>query len=146
MSGHSKWATTKRHKAAIDAKRGKIFSVISKEISLATRDGGKDAEFNPTGKSGVYGGYQNWVDRPGRFRSLGDGDVDFSSIFSKLSQYGCDVWAVMEWECCIKSPQQGAEEGATFIADHIIQVTEKAFDDFAAGSVDDETNKKILGI
>ena len=47
MSGHSKWATTKRHKAAIDAKRGKIFSVISKEISLATRDGGKDAEFNP---------------------------------------------------------------------------------------------------
>ena len=47
MSGHSKWATTKRHKAAIDAKRGKIFSVISKEISLATRDGGKDPEFNP---------------------------------------------------------------------------------------------------
>jgi YebC/PmpR family DNA-binding regulatory protein len=47
MSGHSKWATTKRHKAAVDAKRGKIFSVISKEISLATRDGGKDPEFNP---------------------------------------------------------------------------------------------------
>lgn len=47
MSGHSKWATTKRHKAAVDAKRGKIFSVLSKEISLATRDGGKDPEFNP---------------------------------------------------------------------------------------------------
>jgi len=47
MSGHSKWATTKRHKAAVDAKRGKIFSVISKEITLAARDGGKDAEFNP---------------------------------------------------------------------------------------------------
>jgi sugar phosphate isomerase/epimerase len=106
----------------------------------------KDAEFNPTGKSGVYGGYQGWVDRPGRFRSLGDGHVDFSSIFTKLSQYGCDVWAVMEWECCIKSPQQGAEEGAPFIADHIIQVTEKAFDDFAGGSVDKQTNKRILGI
>ena len=47
MSGHSKWATTKRHKAAVDAKRGKIFSVISKEITLAARDGGKDPEFNP---------------------------------------------------------------------------------------------------
>ena len=58
----------------------------------------KDAEFNPTGKSGVYGGYQDWVDRPGRFRSLGDGTVDFSSIFSKLSQYGFDGWAVLEWE------------------------------------------------
>ncbi len=47
MAGHSKWATTKRHKAAVDAKRGKIFSVISKEITLAARDSGKDPEFNP---------------------------------------------------------------------------------------------------
>lgn len=106
----------------------------------------KDAEFNPTGKAGVYGGYQGWVDRPGRFRSLGDGQVDFVGIFSKLSQYGYDGWAVLEWECCIKSPQQGAEEGAPFIADHIIQVTEKAFDDFAGGQVDEESNKKLLGI
>ncbi|MBO6523301.1 MAG: sugar phosphate isomerase/epimerase [Balneolaceae bacterium] len=106
----------------------------------------KDAEFNPTGKSGVYGGYQGWADRPGRFRSLGDGQVDFAAIFSKLSQYGFDGWAVMEWECCIKSPQQGAEEGAPFIDAHIINVTEKAFDDFAGGDVDEATNKKILGI
>lgn len=47
MSGHSKWATTKRHKAAIDAKRGKIFSVISKELTMAARSGGGDPEFNP---------------------------------------------------------------------------------------------------
>lgn len=47
MSGHSKWATTKRHKAAIDAKRGKIFSAISKDLTLAARNGGGDAEFNP---------------------------------------------------------------------------------------------------
>jgi sugar phosphate isomerase/epimerase len=106
----------------------------------------KDAEFNPTGKGGVYGGYEGWVDRPGRFRSLGDGHVDFASIFTKLSQYGFDGWAVMEWECCIKSPEQGAEEGAPFIQDHIIRVTEKAFDDFAGGDVDHATNKKILGI
>lgn len=106
----------------------------------------KDAEFNPNGKSGVYGGYQGWAERPGRFRSLGDGQVDFSAIFSKLSQYGFDGWAVLEWECCIKSPQQGAEEGAPFIDAHIINVTEKAFDDFANASVDEATNRKILGI
>ena len=106
----------------------------------------KDAEFNPTGKCGVYGGYQSWVNRAGRFRSLGDGQVDFASIFSKLSQYDYDGWAVLEWECCIKSPQQGAEEGSGFIADHIIKVTEKAFDDFAAGDTDVDHLKKILGI
>jgi YebC/PmpR family DNA-binding regulatory protein len=47
MSGHSKWATTKRHKAAVDAKKGKMFSILSKEITIAVRDGGKDPEFNP---------------------------------------------------------------------------------------------------
>jgi sugar phosphate isomerase/epimerase len=106
----------------------------------------KDAEFNPTGKSGVYGGYQGWAERPGRFRSLGDGHIDFGGIFSKLSQYGYDGWAVMEWECCIKSPQQGAEEGAAFIASHIIQVTEKAFDDFASAGKDSALNRRILGL
>ncbi len=106
----------------------------------------KDAEFNPTGRSGVYGGYQSWINRAGRFRSLGDGQVDFASIFTKLSQYGFDGWAVMEWECCIKSPEQGAEEGAPFISDHIIRVTEKAFDDFAGGETDKEFLKSILGI
>jgi len=106
----------------------------------------KDAEFNPTGKQGAYGGFQGWIDRAGRFRSLGDGHVDFGGIFSKLSQYGYDSWAVLEWECCIKSPEQGAAEGAPFIQDHIIQVTEKAFDDFADGGVDEEGNKKALGL
>ncbi|NNF21954.1 MAG: sugar phosphate isomerase/epimerase, partial [Saprospiraceae bacterium] len=106
----------------------------------------KDAEFNPTGKQGVYGAYQGWENRAGRFRSLGDGEIDFGTIFSKLSQYGFDGWAVMEWECCIKSPEQGAEEGAPFIANHIIKVTEKTFDDFAGGSVDQEMINNLLGI
>ncbi len=106
----------------------------------------KDAELNPTGRQGVYGGFQSWIDRAGRFRSLGDGQVDFKSIFSKLSQYDFNGWAVLEWECCIKSPQQGAEEGAKFISDHIIDVTEKAFDDFADSRMDQQTNKKLLGI
>jgi len=106
----------------------------------------KDAEFNPTGKQGVYGGYQNWVDRAGRFRSLGDGQVDFKSIFSKLTQYNFPGWAVLEWECALKHPEDGAREGAEFIKDHIIRVTERAFDDFAASGSDDAFNRKTLGI
>jgi len=106
----------------------------------------KDAEFNPTGKQGVYGGYQNWVDRAGRFRSLGDGQVDFKSIFSKLTQYNFPGWAVLEWECALKHPEDGAREGAEFIKNHIIRVTERAFDDFAASGSDDAFNRKTLGI
>lgn len=94
----------------------------------------KDAEFQRNGRSGVYGGYQNWVDRAGRFRSLGDGDIDFKKIFSKLTQYDFDGWAVMEWECCLKDAQIGAREGSEFIKRHIIPVSARAFDDFAAGS------------
>lgn len=106
----------------------------------------KDAEFNPTGRQGVYSGYQPWVDRAARFRSLGDGQVDFAGIFSRLAQYGYDSWAVLEWECCLKHPEDGAREGAPFIASHIIRVTEKAFDDFAGGSVDKKQIKRFLGL
>lgn len=106
----------------------------------------KDAEFNPSGKQGVYSGYAGWADRAGRFRSLGDGQVDFSAIFSKLSQYDYDGWAVLEWECCIKSSEQGATEGAPFIDSHLIQVATRAFDDFASTGADLELNKRILGL
>ncbi len=106
----------------------------------------KDAEFNPNGKQGVYGGYQNWLNRAGRFRSLGDGQVNFSAIFSKLAQYDFPGWAVLEWECCLKNPEDGAREGAAFIAEHIIHVTAKTFDDFASAKIDKDLNKNILGI
>jgi len=106
----------------------------------------KDAEFRPTGRSGVYGGYQGWVDRPGRFRSLGDGQVDFGAIFSKLAAYDYPGWAVLEWECALKHPEDGAREGAPFIKDHIIRVTPHAFDDFAASGVDPAANRRLLGL
>lgn len=106
----------------------------------------KDAEFNPDGRQGVYSGYQPWMHRAGRFRSLGDGQVDFSGIFSRLAKYGYDSWAVLEWECCLKSPEQGAAEGAPFIANHIIELTDKAFDDFAGASTDLGMIRKMLGV
>ena len=106
----------------------------------------KDAEFRPSGRQGVYGGYQPWAERAGRFRSLGDGQVDFGAVFSKLSQYGFDGWAVLEWECCIKDSEQGASEGAPFIARHIIEVAARAFDDFAATGVDAAANRAMLGL
>ena len=106
----------------------------------------KDAEFRPSGRVGVYGGYQSWAKRAGRFRSLGDGQVDFTRVFTLLTEAGYTGWAVLEWECCVKSPQQGAAEGAPFIADHIIEAAEVAFDDFAGGQTDVKRNRKILGL
>lgn len=106
----------------------------------------KDAEFNMNGRSGVYGGYQTWVDRPGRFRSLGDGQVDFKAVFSKLAQFDFPGWAVLEWECCLKHPEVGALEGASFIRDHIIRVTDQAFDDFATTTNGPDLNRRVLGL
>jgi len=106
----------------------------------------KDAEFQPDGRVGVYGGYQGWQNRAGRFRSVGDGEVDWTSVFSLFSKYGYDGWAVLEWECCFKDAAQGAEEGAPFIADQMITPPAKAFDDFAGGDVDMDTVRKVLGL
>jgi len=106
----------------------------------------KDAEFRPNGQSGVYGGYQDWVERPGRFRSLGDGQIDFKAIFSKLAQYDFPGWAVLEWECPLKDGAVGAAEGARFIREHIIPIAKRAFDDFAGASTDDVALRQDLGL
>ncbi|MAE60761.1 MAG: AP endonuclease [Planctomycetaceae bacterium] len=106
----------------------------------------KDAEFRPSGRVGVYGGYQPWSTRAGRFRSLGDGQVDFKRVFTLLTEAGYDDWAVLEWECCVKSPEQGAAEGAPFIVEHIIETSDVAFDDFAGGDADVQDNRRILGL
>ena len=106
----------------------------------------KDAEFRPNGRQGVYGGYSGWVERAGRFRSLGDGQIDFGAIFSKMAQYDFPGWAVLEWECALKHPHDGAREGAQFIREHIIRVAEHAFDDFAQSGADAAQLKRLLGI
>ncbi|MBB5605671.1 MULTISPECIES: sugar phosphate isomerase/epimerase [unclassified Janthinobacterium] len=106
----------------------------------------KDAEFRPNGRQGVYGGYGDWQDRAGRFRSLGDGQIDFKAIFSKMAQYNFSGWAVLEWECCLKHPEDGAAEGARFIREHIIHVAERAFDDFAGSAVDQHQINHLLGL
>lgn len=106
----------------------------------------KDAEYRPSARAGVYGGYLDWKARPGRFRSLGDGQVDFAQVFTRLTAIGYSSWAVLEWECCYKDAAQGAAEGAPFIARHLIDVPKKAFDDFAGAASDVRRNRRILGL
>ncbi len=106
----------------------------------------KDAEFNPTARQGFLGGYQGWLERAGRDRSLGDGQVDFKAIFSKLAAYDYAGWAVYEWEDPIQHPEVAARRGAAFIAEHIIEITDRVFDDFMATGVDRDANLKLLGI
>ncbi len=106
----------------------------------------KDAEFRPDGRTGAYGGYLPWAERAGRFRSLGDGQIDFARIFSQLTRYGYKGWAVLEWECALKDPEQGAREGAPFISRHLITPAAKSFDDFAGGKVDRAQLQRILGL
>jgi sugar phosphate isomerase/epimerase len=106
----------------------------------------KDAEFTPSATSGVYGGYQDWLDRPGRFRSVGDGQIDFGGIFDRLTRYGFDGWAVLEWECCLKNSDDGAREGARFIAEHIIRVSERSFDAMLDASMSADKIDQVLGV
>jgi sugar phosphate isomerase/epimerase len=106
----------------------------------------KDAELRFSARSGVYGGYQKWIDRPGRFRSPGDGQIDFTAVFSKLAQHRFAGWAVLEWECAIKDPLQGAAEGAAFIRSHMIEVARRPFDDLIASPINPAENRSILGL
>ena len=106
----------------------------------------KDAELNPNGKLGVYGGFEDWVNRAGRFRSPGDGEGDFTASFSKRSQYDYGSWAVVEWECCLKDAEQGARESAELVRAHLIQVTERNFEDYTGGAPDETVNRRALGL
>ena len=59
---------------------------------------------------------------------------------------GMAGWAVVEWECCLKHPEDGAREGAAFVDHHIIRVTERVFDDFAGAATDRAQNRRMLGL
>jgi sugar phosphate isomerase/epimerase len=106
----------------------------------------KDAEFVRSARSGVYGGFQDWAQRPARFRSLGDGQVDFRGVFSRLAAAGYRGWCVLEWECCLKRKEDGAAEGAPFIHRHMIQTTPVPFDAALRRPVDAGAARRILGI
>ena len=106
----------------------------------------KDAEFHSSGLMGTYAGFQSWPKRSGRFRSTGDGQINFKKIFSLLTEYNYRGWAILEWECCIKSMEQGAAEGAEFIQKHLIDITDYSFDNFAESKTDNRLNRQILGL
>jgi len=107
----------------------------------------KDAEFRSDGKQGVYGGYSGWRDRAGTFRALGDGQVDFKAVFSKLARYEYPGWAVLESECAYKDLETCAKEGVERIRSYIIPVADASFDDFAGGrGASDGELRSILGI
>jgi sugar phosphate isomerase/epimerase len=106
----------------------------------------KDAEFVKSARSGVYGGFQDWAQRPARFRSLGDGQVDFRGVFSRLTAARYDGWCVLEWECCLKRKEDGAREGAPFIARHMIATAPKPFDAALRRPLPEEAARRILGI
>ncbi|MFI1912450.1 YebC/PmpR family DNA-binding transcriptional regulator [Nocardia sp. NPDC020380] len=76
MSGHSKWATTKHKKAAIDAKRGKLFAKLIKNIEVAARTGGGDPDGNPTLYDAIQKAKKNSVplDNIERARKRGGGE------------------------------------------------------------------------
>ncbi|KAH8812514.1 xylose isomerase-like protein [Xylogone sp. PMI_703] len=106
----------------------------------------KDAEFLPDARQGVYGGYSSWMDRAGRFRALGDGQVQFKGIFTRLVKYGYNGWAILESECAFKDKIACAAEGVKFIESHIFPVAETSFDDFAASQISNDSIDKLLGI
>jgi sugar phosphate isomerase/epimerase len=106
----------------------------------------KDAEFNPDGRQGVYSGYQPWMTAGRAVPVPGRRQVDFAGVFSKLTQYGYDGWAVLEWEDVLKCPEQGAREGAPFIEAHLIERAARAFDDFAGGERDEAGIRRMLGL
>lgn len=117
----------------------------------------KDGEFQPTPGGGVYGGFNDWRKRPSRFRSLGDGQIDYPAVFALLQTLGLDLWATVEWECAFKPWNQGVSEAAKYVeawmngteppAKTEPEVSSDTFDDFAGGGGEDvDLLAEILGI
>ena len=116
MSGHSKWATTKHKKAAIDAKRGKLFAKLIKNIEVAARTGGSDLDGNPTLYDAVQKARKNSVpvDNIERARKRGGGEeaggADWQTIM--YEGYGPNGVAVLI-ECLTDNRNRAAGEVRT---------------------------------
>ena len=121
----------------------------------------KDAELgHDDATAGFYGSFADWPKRLGRFRSLGDGQVDFEQIelaFAHSVQANAGIARVLEWECCLKGKRQGAREGAPFIKALLAGDTlplsgevqahqDGAFDDFAKTGIDKALCREVLGL
>ncbi|GLY50958.1 YebC/PmpR family DNA-binding transcriptional regulator [Lentzea sp. NBRC 102530] len=116
MSGHSKWATTKHKKAAIDAKRGKLFARLIKNIEVAARTGGGDPDGNPTLYDAIQKARKNSVplDNIERARKRGGGEeaggADWQTIM--YEGYGPNGVAVLI-ECLTDNRNRAASEVRT---------------------------------
>jgi YebC/PmpR family DNA-binding regulatory protein len=116
MSGHSKWATTKHKKAAIDAKRGKLFARLIKNIEVAARTGGSDPDGNPTLYDAIQKARKNSVplDNIERARKRGGGEeaggADWQTIM--YEGYGPNGVAVLV-ECLTDNRNRAASEVRT---------------------------------
>jgi len=105
----------------------------------------KDAEFNPRPAARACMAVQSWIDRGRTLPLAGRRQVNFKAIFSKLTQYHIR-WRCSCGNCCLSTRGRRPAEGAKVIADHIIRVTDKAFDDFAGAGADVAANRRMLGV
>ncbi|WP_424185497.1 YebC/PmpR family DNA-binding transcriptional regulator [Actinokineospora sp. G85] len=116
MSGHSKWATTKHKKAALDAKRGKLFAKLIKNVEVAARTGGGDPDGNPTLFDAILKAKKNSVplDNIERARKRGGGEeaggADWQTIM--YEGYGSNGVAVLI-ECLTDNRNRAASEVRT---------------------------------
>ena len=113
MSGHSKWATTKHKKAVVDAKRSKLFAKLIKNIEVAARTGGGDADANPTLYDAIYKAKKNSVPNDNIDRALKRGSgaeaggADYQTIM--YEGYGPNGVAVLI-ECLTDNRNRAAGE------------------------------------
>jgi YebC/PmpR family DNA-binding regulatory protein len=113
MSGHSKWATTKHKKAVVDAKRSKLFAKLIKNIEVAARTGGGDADANPTLYDAIYKAKKNSVPNDNIDRAVKRGSgaegggADYQTIM--YEGYGPNGVAVLI-ECLTDNRNRAAGE------------------------------------
>lgn len=89
MSGHSKWSTIKRKKGALDAKRGKIFSKLAKEISVAARLGGGDPEMNPRLRTVLLAARSENMPKENVERAIKKGTGEIEGVNYEEQRYEC---------------------------------------------------------